>query len=93
MAQTHPDGVMADAKHLLDFLERGVGMFFDVGLELVRVEFSPVAPTLFRVQYSGLGGGQVTVDGAPTNFKAAGGSTLAPPSLMNLTTRSRRSSV
>jgi len=64
---------MADAKHLLDFLERGVGMLFEVGLELVRVKFAPVAPALFGGQRSGLVGGQVTIDRAPADCKAAGG--------------------
>jgi len=65
--------MMADAKHLLDFFQRGVGMFFNVGLELVRVEFAPVSPALLWSQRSGLGGVQVTIDSAPADCKAARG--------------------
>jgi hypothetical protein len=65
--------MMADAKHLLEFLEGGVRMFFDVGVELVRIEFAPVSPARFRGQRSLLGGGQITVDGAATEVEAPGG--------------------
>lgn len=48
-------------------------MFFDVGLESVRVEFAPVSPAFFRGQRSRLGSGQITIDGAPPKAKAPGG--------------------
>jgi hypothetical protein len=64
---------MADTKHLLEFLEGGVGMFFDMGVELVRVEFAPVSPTCFWGQRSLAGGGQITVDSAPTEVKTPRG--------------------
>ena len=63
---------MADTEGALEFLEGGVGMFFDMGLELVRVKFAPVAPALFRGQRSRLGGRQVAIDGAASEFKASG---------------------
>jgi len=65
--------MMADAEHLLEFLEGGVRMCFDVGVELVRIEFAPVSPAGFWGQRSLLGGGQITVDGAPPDRKPAGG--------------------
>jgi hypothetical protein len=64
---------MADAEDGLKFLEGGVGMLFDVNLKFLRVEFAPVAPDLFGGQRSRLGGGQITVDGAPTEVKVPGG--------------------
>jgi len=65
--------MMADAECLLEFLERGVGMFFDVNLELLRVEFAPMSPTGFGCQCPGFHGGQIAIDRAPTQIKAAGG--------------------
>ena len=56
MAQTHPDGVVADPKHVLKFLECGVGMPGNAGLEFLGVELAPMAPALFRGQRSGLRG-------------------------------------
>jgi hypothetical protein len=38
---------MADAQHLLQFFEGGVGMLFDVGSQFFRVELAPSAPTGF----------------------------------------------
>jgi len=65
--------MMADAKHLLEFLEGGVGMLLDVGAEFLRVELAPMTPAGFGGQRSLLGGGQIAVDGAATEVKAAGG--------------------
>ncbi len=64
---------MADAEGLLEFLEGGVGMFFDVNLELLRVEFAPVSPTGFGGQRPRFHGVQIAVNAAPSQFKAAGG--------------------
>ena len=69
---------MADAKHPLEFLEGGIGMLFDVGLELVRVEFAPVSPAFFGSQHSLLGSSQITIDGAPPKAKAPGGLDFGP---------------
>ena len=63
---------MADAEHLLEFLKRGGGMFFDVGVELCGVELAPFAPTLFRGEGAGLGGGQIPVNRAPPQIKPPG---------------------
>jgi hypothetical protein len=67
---------MADAKHRLEFLESGVGMFFDVGMELFGVQFAPLAPTLFRGERAGLGGGQIPVNRTPSQIKPPGGLSL-----------------
>jgi hypothetical protein len=65
--------MMADAEHLLDFLEGGVGVRFDMGTEFLRVELAPGSPTGFRRQRPLLGGHQIPVYGTPGQFKAAGG--------------------
>lgn len=57
--------MMADAKHLLNFFEGGIGMFFDVGLKLVGVELAPFPPTGFRGEGAGLDGVQIPVNGTP----------------------------
>ncbi len=64
--------MMADAKGLLEFLERGAGMFFDVGLKFLRIEFAPMPPTGFGSQRPRFHGVQITVNTAPGKFKAAG---------------------
>ena len=64
---------MADAKHGLEFLERGVRMFFDVRLEFMRVELTPMSPALFRGQPPRFHGVQIAVNGAPAEFKTPGG--------------------
>src|SRR5450759_957488 len=64
--------MVADAKVFLEFLEGGIGMFLDVNLKFLRVEFPPVTPTGFGGQRSCFHGGQIAVNGAPTEFKAAG---------------------
>ena len=58
--------MMADPKHLLEFLEGGVGMLFNVGVEFFWVQLTPVSPARFRGQRAFLGGGQIAVNGAPT---------------------------
>jgi len=68
---------MADAKDRLEFLEGGVGMFFDVGLKALRVKLPPMSPAGFRGQHPGSRGRQIAVDGAPPNRKPAGGFGLA----------------
>ena len=65
--------MMADAKHRLEFLEGGVGMFLDVRLEFLRVEFAPMAPTLFRGQRALFGGDQIPIDRTPGQIKPPGG--------------------
>ena len=65
--------MMADAECLLEFLERGVGMLFDMNLEFLRVEFAPMSPTDLGCQRPCFHGGQIAVNGAPAKLKAAGG--------------------
>jgi len=64
--------MMADAKDLLEFLEGGVRMFFDVPLEFLRVKFTPMTPTRFGGQRPGLPSGQIAVNGTPTEIKSPG---------------------
>ena len=73
MAQTHPDGVVADPKHVLKFLECGVGMPGNAGLEFLGVELAPMAPALFRGQRSSLRGIQIPINGTPRQIKTPGG--------------------
>ncbi len=63
---------MADAECLLKLLERGVGMLLDVDLKFLRVEFAPVSPACLGGQRPRCHGGQIAVNGAPTQFKAPG---------------------
>ena len=65
--------MMADAKHGLQFLEGGVGMFLDVRLEFLGVEFAPMSPALFRGQRALLSGAQIPIDGTARQVKAPGG--------------------
>jgi len=64
---------MADAENRLEFLERGVGMGFDVRLELLGVELAPMAPALSRGQRAFFGGGQIPINGTPRQIKTPGG--------------------
>ena len=64
---------MTDAKHFLNFLERGIGMFADVRLKFLGVEFAPFSPTGFRGEGAGLDGGPIPVNGTPAQSKAPGG--------------------
>ena len=64
---------MADAESLLEFLEGGVGMAFDMHLEFLRVEFAPMTPAGFGSQRPRLHGGQIAVNCAPPQFKAPAG--------------------
>ena len=64
---------MADAEDGLQFLEGGIGMLFDVRLELLGVELAPMTPTGFGGQRPRLPGVQIAVNGAAAEIKAAGG--------------------
>jgi len=75
---------MADAKDLLEFLERGVGMFLDVGVKFGGVEFAPGTPARFGGQGVGLEGGEVAVNGAAGDAEAAGGFGLGAAGLEKL---------
>jgi len=65
--------MMADAKHLLEFLEGGIGMLFDLGLEFLRVEFAPVSPACFRSQRACFGSLQIPINRTPGQVKPPGG--------------------
>jgi hypothetical protein len=65
--------MMADAEDILEFLEGGVGMFFDLSLEFLRIEFAPMPPAGFGGQRPRLHGVQIPINGAPTQFKTPGG--------------------
>ena len=65
--------MMAHAEHLLDFFEGGVGVFFDMGAELLRVELAPMSPALFRGQRTLLGSAQIPVNRTPGQLKPPGG--------------------
>lgn len=73
MTQAHPDGVMADAKNLLEFFERGVGMFFDLGAKLFRVELAPMPPAFPGCQIVGFGGVQIAIDRTARQAETPGG--------------------
>lgn len=64
---------MADAKNRLQFLERGVGVLFDMDTEFLRVEFAPGAPTGFGRQHPFFGGFQIPVNGTAGQIKPPGG--------------------
>lgn len=84
--------MMAYAKHGLEFLQRGVRMFFDVRLKFIGVELAPFAPTGFGRQRALLGAAiryRYTELRARSNRRAA--SALVPPFWTNFTTRSRKS--
>jgi hypothetical protein len=72
---------MADTKHLLEFLEGGGGMFFDVGTELFRVELAPGAPARFRRQHPFFGGFQIPINRTAGQIKPPGGLDLGAAAL------------
>ena len=63
---------MADAEHLLDFFEGGVGMLFDMGAKFLRVELAPGSPARFRRQHTLFGGHQIAINGTPGQIKTPG---------------------
>ena len=65
--------MMADAENILQFFERGVGMFLNMSLEFLRIQFAPVAPSLFRSERAFFGGVQIAIDGAATQIEPACG--------------------
>jgi len=73
--------MMTDAKGLLEFLEGGIGMLFDLGLEFLRVEFAPVSPACFRGQRACFGGLQIPINGTPGQVKPPGGLGFGPARL------------
>jgi hypothetical protein len=74
--------MMADAKRVLDFLEGGVGMIFNMSLKFLRIEFSPMTPALFLGStLPFLGGGQIPINGTPGQIKTPGGLGLGAAAL------------
>ena len=65
--------MMADAKHILKFLQRGVGMLLNMRLEFLWVELTPAPPALFRGQRPRLRGIQIPVNRASTEVEALSG--------------------
>ena len=72
---------MADAENSLKFLEGGVGMLFDVDLKFLRIEFAPMAPTLFWGQRAGFSGGQIPINRTPRQIETPGGLGFGTPAL------------
>jgi hypothetical protein len=64
---------MADAEHGLEFLERGIRMFFDVDTEFLRVKLAPGSPARFWRQRTLSGGFQIPTNGTPGQIKPPGG--------------------
>ena len=73
MPEAHPHRIVADLQSGGQFLERGVRLFFKVGLKFGRVEFAPGAPTRFGGQGVGFDGGQIAIDRAPAHGKTPRG--------------------
>lgn len=63
---------MADVKDGGEFLKRGLGMLFDVGRKFLGIKRAPLAPAGFGGERARFGGGQITIDRAPPQIKAAG---------------------
>src|ERR1035438_1967331 len=64
---------MADTEHLLDFFKGGVGVFFDMGAEFLRVKLTPLSPARFRRQRTLLGRHQIPINGTAGQLKTPGG--------------------
>ena len=72
---------MADVKDRGEFLERGIGMLFNVGRKFLGIERAPLAPACFGGERARFGGGQIAIDRAPPQRKAAGRLDLGAASL------------
>lgn len=72
LTQTYPDRLIGDAEPGLKSFEGDIGMFSDVGLQFLGVEFAPAPPTGFGGQRSRLGGSDIAVNRAPPEREAAG---------------------
>ena len=60
---------MADGDDFLQLGQRGVGMFFDMGLELGGIKLAPGTPAGFGGQRVGFDRGQIAVNCAATQGK------------------------
>ena len=63
---------MADVQDGGQFLERGIGVRFNVRLKFLGIERAPFAPASFGRERARLGGGQIAINRAPPQRKAAG---------------------
>jgi len=84
--------MMADARRVLDFLEGGVGMIFNMSLKFLRIEFSPMTLALFWGQRALLGGGQIPINGTSSQCIPSGGLGLGAAALNEFHHRSLKSS-
>jgi hypothetical protein len=75
---------MADSQGGGEFLERGIGMLFNVRLKFLGIERAPSAPACFRGERARFGGGQIAVNRAPPHRKAASGLDLGAAGLKKL---------
>ena len=73
MPEADPDGVVADAKDRLQFLQRGVGVLLDMRLKLGGIQFAPSAPTGLGRQRFGFGRGKIAINRAFSHPEAPGG--------------------
>ena len=73
--------MMADTKYLLQFFERGVGVFLDLGTKFLRVELAPSSPTGFRSQCPLLDGIQIPINRTAGQIKPPGGLGLGTAAL------------
>ena len=72
---------MADVKDGGEFFECGIGMLFNVRLKFLGIERAPLAPACFGGERARFGGGQIAIDRAPPQRKAAGRLDLGAASL------------
>lgn len=75
---------MADVEDGGEFLERGIGLRFNVRLKFLGIQRAPFPPAGFGGQRARLGGGQIAINRAPPHRKAAGRLDLGAAGLKKL---------
>lgn len=75
---------MADGEGGGEFLKRGIRMFLDVGRKFLGIERAPFPPARFGGERARFGGGQIAINRAPPQVKAAGRRDLGPAGLKKL---------
>ena len=70
---------MADVEDGGQFLERGIGLCFNLVLKFLGIERAPLPPARFGGERARLGGGQIAINRAQPNRKAQPAATLEPP--------------
>ena len=73
MVQAHPNSVMACAEYGLQLLEGGRGMLLHFGVQALRIELAPMAPTGLGCPRATLCRRQIAIDAAPGDLEAARG--------------------